>query len=269
MAKAWFPFYFSDYTSKTEHLTLAEHGAYLLLMGSYYKTGCKLPANAKQLQRICRAFDTEEVDAMNSILDQFFEKHEDGYRHVRIEEELDKSNEISKKRSEAAQKRYKKDANTVQLHSKSNANAEVLQPHLQTQSQSQSQLQSQPHSQSHQDQNISEKNIDLPAEKKQKRKNFVPPTIEQVREYCLERKNNINPENFVDYYTANGWMRGKTKLKDWKACIRTWERNRDPKTGSQSGQGDNRSRAKRVSDKLDEIAREDIERRGGFPESLG
>lgn len=52
---------------------------------------------------------------------------------------------------------------------------------------------------------------------------FKPPTIEEVIAYCQERKNGINPRSFIDHYSANGWIRGKTKIKDWKACVRTWE----------------------------------------------
>jgi predicted phage replisome organizer len=59
----------------------------------------------------------------------------------------------------------------------------------------------------------------------QKRKRFVPPTLEEVRSYCQERKNNVNPEKFFDHYTSNGWMVGRNKMKDWKAAVRTWERN--------------------------------------------
>jgi len=55
---------------------------------------------------------------------------------------------------------------------------------------------------------------------------FTPPTVEEVREYCNERKNNVDPETFVDFYTAKNWYIGKNKVKDWKACVRTWERNR-------------------------------------------
>lgn len=58
------------------------------------------------------------------------------------------------------------------------------------------------------------------------RTKFVPPTVEEVKAYCLERKNGIDPQAFVDHYTANNWMRGKTKISDWKACVRTWENRR-------------------------------------------
>lgn len=136
MSRPWFPFYFADYVAKTEHLSLAEHGAYLLLMGTYYKTGCKLPANAMQLQKICRAIAPDEVDAMHAVLKQFFELDGDHYIHSRIEDELQKSNEISEKRSKAAQKRYKKPANA---DAKAGANDDAKELQLHTQSQPQSQ----------------------------------------------------------------------------------------------------------------------------------
>ena len=59
----------------------------------------------------------------------------------------------------------------------------------------------------------------------QKRKRFVPPTLEEVKEYCLERKNSVDAERFIDYYTSKGWVVGKSKMKDWKAAVRTWEKN--------------------------------------------
>lgn len=68
------------------------------------------------------------------------------------------------------------------------------------------------------------------------KKYFTPPTVEEVRDYCLERKNNINPQKFVDHYETNGWMRGSTKIKDWKACVRTWEQ-RDKSGGNHHGNG--------------------------------
>ena len=61
--------------------------------------------------------------------------------------------------------------------------------------------------------------------KDSKAKRFTPPTLEEVTAYCLERGNNVDPQHFIDYYTSNGWLVGKNKMKDWKAAVRTWERN--------------------------------------------
>ena len=57
---------------------------------------------------------------------------------------------------------------------------------------------------------------------------FVKPTIIDIKEYCKERKNNVDAETFFDFYESKDWLIGKNKMKDWKACVRTWEsRERD------------------------------------------
>lgn len=56
-------------------------------------------------------------------------------------------------------------------------------------------------------------------------KRFKPPTVDEVRVYCAERKNGVDPQRFVDYYTSNGWKVGKSPMKDWKAAVRNWEKN--------------------------------------------
>lgn len=58
-----------------------------------------------------------------------------------------------------------------------------------------------------------------------KESNFKKPTIEEIKQYCVERKNGISAEYFYDFYESKNWMIGKNKMKDWKAAIRTWERN--------------------------------------------
>lgn len=58
---------------------------------------------------------------------------------------------------------------------------------------------------------------------------FIPPNVIEVRAYCNERKNNVDPQRFVDFYTSKGWMVGKTKMKDWRAAVRTWEKDDKPK----------------------------------------
>lgn len=64
-----------------------------------------------------------------------------------------------------------------------------------------------------------------------KRRIFAPPSLIDVRDYCLERENNIDPEQFIAYYESNGWKVGKSPMKDWKAAIRNWEQRQknDPK----------------------------------------
>ncbi len=69
-----------------------------------------------------------------------------------------------------------------------------------------------------------EKRRDKEKEKKNTNR-FTPPTTDQVAKYVAGRDIKINPQQFVDHYETNGWMRGKTKIKDWKACVRTWEKN--------------------------------------------
>ena len=71
-------------------------------------------------------------------------------------------------------------------------------------------------------------------------KKFIKPTIDEVKKYCEERNNNVDPEQFIDYYESNGWKVGKNPMKDWKATVRTWERN-------------NYSRKKSKADELDDF----------------
>lgn len=58
---------------------------------------------------------------------------------------------------------------------------------------------------------------------------FTPPSIVEVAAYCQERGNGVDASRFVDFYSSKGWMVGKSKMKDWKAAVRNWERSRDEK----------------------------------------
>ena len=63
---------------------------------------------------------------------------------------------------------------------------------------------------------------------------FKKPTLVEVKNYCILRKNNIDAESFIDFYESKGWQIGKEKMKSWKACVRTWEsrEKNKPKTMS-------------------------------------
>ncbi len=68
----------------------------------------------------------------------------------------------------------------------------------------------------------------------EKAKRFYPPTLDEVKQYCEERKNNIDPMVFIDFYSSKGWMIGKNRMKDWKAAVRTWERKRKEQSKAES-----------------------------------
>jgi hypothetical protein len=72
--------------------------------------------------------------------------------------------------------------------------------------------------------NVNDKVTEIRAAKPP-RTRFSPPSIDEVRAYCQERGNGVDAERFIDYYNANGWRVGKNAMKDWKAAVRTWEKN--------------------------------------------
>jgi len=151
-----------------------------LCSGYWLKLGCISYAFA--LQKYCR----RDANILQELIDTgMVDKNEEEISIKFLDKQLSEFNNVSQKRSKAAQKRWS-DANALQVHSKSNAIRE---------------------------EKIREKNM------------FIAPTFLQVAEYCNERKNNVDVNKFIDFYDSKGWMVGKNKMKDWKACIRTWEKS--------------------------------------------
>lgn len=95
---------------------------------------------------------------------------------------------------------------------------------------------------------------DKPAPPPTKTKRFIKPTLDEVRAYCLERQNNVDPESFIDFYESKGWKVGNQSMKDWKAAVRTWERrdnNRRYKTRDERLREDD-ARRERMCKEYDE-----------------
>lgn len=88
---------------------------------------------------------------------------------------------------------------------------------------------------------------------------FVKPTVEEIAEYCRERNNGIDAQYFWDSYNAKDWMIGKQKMKDWKSCVRTWERNK--KNGLYSKQQNNPTQPDwfNKDNKQEEMSEEDLQ----------
>lgn len=87
---------------------------------------------------------------------------------------------------------------------------------------------------------------------------FTPPTVDEVRSYCHERKNSVDPQHFVDYYEARGWMLGKVKMKDWRSAVRTWEK-KSPEFGQRASKNVAPA-CDRDQNRIDHKAIDDMER---------
>lgn len=64
---------------------------------------------------------------------------------------------------------------------------------------------------------------------------FQKPAVEEIAAYCLERGNGVDAQRFFDFYEAKGWKVGKNDMRDWKACVRTWEQRDGDRKPEQGG----------------------------------
>ena len=72
------------------------------------------------------------------------------------------------------------------------------------------------------------------------------PSVEEIKQYCLERNNGIDAEQFYDFYESKNWYVGKNKMKNWQAAVRTWEKRKQQNPTSKIDQQlDNYNNAKK------------------------
>tara|TARA_R110000765_G_scaffold231482_2_gene334830 strand:- start:386 stop:1033 length:648 start_codon:yes stop_codon:yes gene_type:complete len=74
-------------------------------------------------------------------------------------------------------------------------------------------------------------NINTTYSNKEESVSFKKPTVDDINDYCKERKNNIDAETFYDFYESKNWKIGKSSMKNWKACVRTWEKRQSKTKG--------------------------------------
>ena len=72
--------------------------------------------------------------------------------------------------------------------------------------------------------NIENENIDINSLYKKGSSHFQKPSLDDIREYCISRGNQVDPEQFFNFYESKGWMVGRSHMKDWRASVRTWEK---------------------------------------------
>ena len=211
----YLPIYLTDYVSDSRKLTMLQRGALIDLSVLYFQEDLKINYTKEQIYRLVFAFSKEEQEAVDFILENYFTKSENkptGFYWVsnrlnqlgdRILKRLNSSRENGKKGGRG-KKKENKPTGLNPLNLDQNLDESIL--------------------------NETKLNETKP---KSKSKLFIKPTIDEIKNYCLERKNNVIAEKFYDYYEARGWKLKTGIMKDWKACVRTWEGN-DYKTPKQN-----------------------------------
>ena len=218
----YYKFNIAAWTLSTAHLSLEEEAVYFRLINHYYDTETPIPL---ETQSVCRRLRLGSEVVASEILNEFFVKTDNGFVHIKCDQLLKEYRKTAYKNKKNGAKggRPKADAASkitqsvtsglpeeTQAEPKHNPNYELLTKNYKLETNNQ--------------ELINNKEI------KPKAKRFVPPSIDDVRKYCNERNNSIDPETFVAHYTSNGWKRGNTSIKDWKSCVITWEKKQSTST---------------------------------------
>ena len=208
---------------------------------SYYEALKELPPEEFKAVMVAmceRAFNETEVE-LDGTAKGFY---------TLIKPIIEKSLSLSEIRSEQGKKggRPSQDkASEKQTESKSKANVKQMESYLKADKDKDK-----------------EKDKDIKRKTEQKEKvagapRFVKPTVEQVAEYCRERGNSISAQSFVDFYESKGWKVGSNPMKDWKACVRTWEnRRKDDRASPSPTRFNNFTQRSYTSSEMDELERQ-------------
>lgn len=123
----YYPLHIGDYLRDTSHLSLLEDGAYRRMLDLYYASERPLPLNLDGLYRLIRAKSKAEREAVDTVLEEFFRRDEDGWHNARADEEIAKARDKSGKAKVSAEKRWQSDrtanasGGAMQTHSEGNA----------------------------------------------------------------------------------------------------------------------------------------------------
>jgi len=213
----YYPFHVGDYISHTKHLTFEEDIIYRRLLDQYYLHEQPLNGRSTDIARLINM--REHVDVVDTILREFFDYDEDlGWTNARADDEIKR---FQNKRLQASK------AGKISGERRLNKRSTDEQP-----------------TRTRTITNVKKK---IPTESTKK---FQRPTLQQVADYCTDRNNGIDPQQFMDHYEANGWKVGRNSMKDWQASIRTWEKTQRERSRTSS------SKHKQAGlDLLKEIAR--------------
>jgi len=198
----YYQFNIGDFASHTAHLDPVEEAAYRRMLDYCYLHEIGLPETVEEIARLIRM--RTHCECIATVLREFFVQHENGCWHnERVDREIALFREKSGKAAEAARKRW---GNPMRTHSERTADAMP--------NECEGNANHKPITNNHK-----------PIVKAASANTFVKPSFDEVQDYCLSRRSTVNATNFINYYDSVGWMIGKKKMKDWRAAIRTWEKN--------------------------------------------
>lgn len=237
-----------DYRRDTTHLSMLEHGAYRQLIDTYYLTEKPLTLNHADLMRTHSARTADEMQAVESVLKDFFVKTEEGYIHKRCDVEIEAFHAKSHSASESAKARWdrvraEKEANAMRTHSEGNANHKPIT--------------------NNQEPRTKKDQKPLPAKQaKTAKKARIPDPFmltAEMRQWAAEGAPAVDvkseTENFVDYW------RGEAKTKaDWPATWRNWMRRAQKDSGGNKRGGGFINRQQQIEDANAAVVREIAER---------
>lgn len=184
-----FPFYINQYQGILSRYSLEEKGAFISLLCVYLIEDSQLPENQDQLFRMCLAFTESERKAILSVKEKVIETGLEILKYQK--EKREKCRESARIGGLARVAKAQAIAQETLKRSSSNTEKET--------------------------------ETEIKKETKKKPKGFIPPSLQDIQNYCKERKNSINPEKWMSHYESNGWKVGKNPMKDWRAAVRTWE----------------------------------------------
>jgi len=203
----YYSFHIADFALHTSHLTLEEEAVFRRLLDHYYDTESPIPRETQRVIRRLRLVSYAEI--VQSILSEFFVLQDDGWHNLRADAEILDYNE----KAIIARTNGKKGGRPKKNKELQNEKPRITQPViLANPDVTQPKPNHKPITNNHK-----------PLEK-------ARPTAQDVADYVATREVKIDPQRFVDHYTANGWKVGRNSMKDWKAAVRTWEKSENGNT---------------------------------------
>lgn len=208
---------------------LVNHGAaglgvFWCIIEQLYEQGGSMPLRSCKSIAFALHLDFKVVE---SIVNDFglFENDGENFWSQSVNARMNKRTAIAEKRKAAAASRWQS-PHVEQVQTTSNANAVQPEPIIKEKKEKET-----------------SSNNDGNGAKPQSR--FVPPTLEEVKAYVLEKGYTMDAERFIDFYESKGWFVGKNKMKDWKAAVRNWAREDKQRPGARKTQS---SKSRNVND---------------------